>query len=76
MNSVLEPVEFKMKPQKLYIHQMVVTALTKMISALMADDYLANRAKSASRAKFEHAMAWVSKKSPAELDRPLVPRKR
>jgi hypothetical protein len=64
-----------MKPQKHYIHQMVVTALAKMISALMADDYLANRAKRARRAKFEHAMARVSKESPAEHDRLVVSRK-
>ncbi len=58
------------------INQMVVTALAEKISALMAGDYLADRANKASRAKFERAMSRVSHENPADHDRLPIPKKR
>jgi hypothetical protein len=75
-NSLHETVKVLARKDHVSINQMVITALAEKISALMAEDYLANRAKKASRVKFEHAMSRVSKDPPPDHDHITVPKKR
>jgi hypothetical protein len=51
------------------INQMITLALAEKLSALMTEEYLESRAKRASRAKFEVAMAQVADVEPGEDDR-------
>ncbi len=51
------------------INQFVATAVAEKISALETEDYLAQRAARASRAKFETALAHVPDREPDERDR-------
>lgn len=51
------------------INQFVATAVAEKISALETEDYLAGRAKRASREKFEKALAEVPDVEPEERDR-------
>jgi hypothetical protein len=51
------------------INQMITLALAEKLSALMTEEYLESRAKRASRAKFEAAMAQVADVEPEEDDR-------
>ena len=51
------------------ISQFVTTALAEKISALMTEDYLAERAKRASRKGSEDVMARVPDVEPEEHDR-------
>nr|VFJ55502.1 MAG: hypothetical protein BECKFM1743A_GA0114220_101503 [Candidatus Kentron sp. FM]VFJ56718.1 MAG: hypothetical protein BECKFM1743C_GA0114222_101832 [Candidatus Kentron sp. FM]VFK12607.1 MAG: hypothetical protein BECKFM1743B_GA0114221_102491 [Candidatus Kentron sp. FM] len=51
------------------INQFVTLALAEKISASMADDYIRERAKRASRDKFHRAMAKVADAEPIEKDR-------
>ena len=51
------------------INQLITVALAEKISALMTEDYLGERAKRGSRAKFEKAMAKVADVEPEEYDR-------
>ena len=51
------------------INQFVATAVAEKISALETEDYLAQRAARASRAKFEAALAQVPDREPDEPDR-------
>ncbi len=75
-NSLHDTVKALARKDHVSINQMVITALAEKISALMAENYLADRAKKASRAKFEHAMARVSNEPLTDHDRLTVPRKR
>jgi len=47
----------------------VATAVAEKISALETEDYLAQRAARASRAKFQAALAQVPDREPDEPDR-------
>jgi hypothetical protein len=51
------------------INQLITVALAEKISALITEDYLGERAKRGSRAKFEKAMAKVADVEPEEYDR-------
>ena len=57
------------KKEKVSINQLVTLALAEKVAALGAEDYLEKRAKRASEAKFDKAMAKVAKIEPAENDR-------
>ena len=51
------------------INQMVTLALNEKVSALMTEDYLTERAKQGSKAKFLKAMSKVPKVAPEPRDR-------
>lgn len=51
------------------INQLITSAVAEKMSALMTEEYLAARAKRASRRKFEAALAKVPDVEPAEFDR-------
>jgi hypothetical protein len=51
------------------INQFVATAVAEKISAMETENYLASRAKRASREKFEAALAQVPDREPEEHDR-------
>lgn len=51
------------------IDQFVISAIAEKIAAFMTRDYLEERAKRASKAKFEQAMAKVPDLEPEEYDR-------
>ncbi len=51
------------------VNQLITLALAEKISALKTADYFKERGGRASRAKFERAMARVSKTEPEEIDR-------
>lgn len=57
------------KKEKISINQLVTLALAEKISALAAEDYLAERAKRGSKDKFDRAMAKVADVEPADYDR-------
>lgn len=48
--------------------QLAASALTEKIAALLTTDYLTQRAKRASRSKFEQALAKVSDTEPTQQD--------
>jgi hypothetical protein len=51
------------------IEQFIAIALAEKISALMTEDYLEQRARRGSRAKFERAMRKVADVEPEEYDK-------
>jgi hypothetical protein len=51
------------------IDQFVISAIAEKVSAFMTKDYLDERAKRASKEKFEQAMAKVSDAEPEQYDR-------
>lgn len=51
------------------INQFISTALAEKLSALMTEEYLAERAKRGSREKFLHALDQVPDTEPSEEDR-------
>jgi hypothetical protein len=51
------------------INQLITSAVAEKMSALMTEDYLAARAKRASRSKFEAVLAKVPDIEPEEFDR-------
>jgi len=57
------------KKEKVSINQLVTLALAEKVSALGAEDYLEQRAKRASKARFEKAMAKVADAEPADYDK-------
>ena len=57
------------KKEYISINQLVTLALAEKLSALGAEDYLEKRAKRASKAKFDKAMAKVAKVEPPKYDR-------
>ncbi len=57
------------KKEKVSINQLVTLALAEKVAALGTEDYLEKRAKRASEAKFDKAMAKVAKIEPPENDR-------
>ncbi|MDI6769759.1 MAG: toxin-antitoxin system HicB family antitoxin [Anaerolineales bacterium] len=57
------------KKEKISINQLVTLALAEKVSAIGAQDYLEKRAKRASEAKFDAAMAKVADVEPPEYDR-------
>ena len=57
------------KKEKISINQLVTLALAEKVSAIGAQDYLEKRAKRASEAKFDAAMAKVADVEPPDYDR-------
>jgi len=55
--------------ENISINQLVTLALAEKISALMAEDYIPERAKRGSQEKFDSAMAKVADVEPLEEDR-------
>lgn len=51
------------------INQLITTAVAEKISALSTEDYLANRADRASRARFEEALSLVADSEPEPYDK-------
>jgi hypothetical protein len=51
------------------INQFVATAVAEKLAALMTEEYLEERAKRGSRAKYEAALAQVPDVEPAVYDR-------
>jgi hypothetical protein len=50
------------------INQFIATAVAEKMAALMTEDYLGERARRGSRAKYEAALAQVPDAEPAEYD--------
>lgn len=51
------------------INQFITTAVAEKVSALSTEDYLAERASRASRARFDAALSRVADIEPAEYDK-------
>ena len=68
-DSLHETVRKLSQKEHVSINQFVTTALAEKISALMTEEYLAERAKRGKRTKFERAMAKVSDAEPDDYDR-------
>ena len=51
------------------INQLITSAVAEKMSALMTEEYLAARARRASRKKFDAALAKVPNVEPEEFDR-------
>ncbi len=54
--------------EQVSINQLIVLAIAEKVSALMTEDYIANRAARGDRAKFEAAMAKVPDVEPEPYD--------
>ena len=67
-NSIHDRARLLSKRDNVSINQFVATAVAEKISAMETADYLAKRAKRASRAKFEAALAQVPDREPDEHD--------
>ncbi len=57
------------KKENISINQLIATALAEKMSALLAEDYLQERAKRGSRAKFERVLTKVRAIEPIEADK-------
>ncbi len=57
------------KKEKISVNQLVTLALAEKVAAIGAQDYLEKRAKRASEAKFDKAMAKVADVEPPDFDR-------
>ena len=68
-NSLHERVRHLSKKDQVSINQFVSTAVAEKISALEAEEYLAQRAKRGSRKKFDAALARVPDVEPPGYDR-------
>ncbi len=51
------------------INQMITLAIAEKLSALETEDYLGNRARRGSKAKFHKALGRVSHKEPEDRDK-------
>jgi hypothetical protein len=56
------------KKEKTSINQLVSSALAEKISAIMTEEYIENRAKKGSRAKFKKALKKVADTEPNTMD--------
>ena len=56
------------KQEDVSINQFITTALAEKLSALMTEEYLANREKRGDRDKFEQALSKVADSPPEEHD--------
>lgn len=57
------------KQESISINQLIATALAEKISALMTEDYLAERAKRGSKAQFNAIMAEIPDIEPLDYDK-------
>jgi hypothetical protein len=67
--SLHEAVRELAKRENVSMNQFITLALAEKISALMTEEYLAERAGRGSRDKFERAMRNVADIAPEERDR-------
>ena len=56
------------KKEGVSINQLITTALAEKLSALMTEEYLADRASRGSRKKFEKAIAKIQDSKPDPMD--------
>lgn len=68
-DSLHETVSKLSKKERVSINQFVTTALAEKISALMTEDYLAERARRGKKSKFQKAMAKVADIEPVSGDK-------
>ncbi len=68
-NSLHRQVCILAERESVSVSQLVTLALAEKLSALMTQEYLAERAERGSREKFENAMAKVADTEPEEHDR-------
>jgi hypothetical protein len=68
-SSLHEAVRELAKRENVSINQFITLALAEKISALMAKDYLAERAARGSQTKFDAALASVPDIEPDEADK-------
>ncbi len=57
------------RKERISVNQLVTVALAEKLAALGAEDYLAERAKRGSKAKFKKAMSKIPKVTPPDYDR-------
>jgi len=67
--SLHEAVRQLARQENVSINQLITVALAEKLSALTAEEYLAKRAKRASRTKFERAMVKIPAVEPEEHDK-------
>ena len=67
-NSLHKHVRELAQKENISINQFIATALAEKMSALLAVEYIDERAKRASRLKFEQALAKVRNVPPVEGD--------
>ena len=68
-NSIHDRARLLSKRDSVSINQFVATAVAEKISAMETEDYLAHRARRASREKFELALAQIPDREPDVHDR-------
>jgi predicted DNA-binding protein len=68
-DSLHERIRKLAKKDRISINQFAASALAEKISALETEDYLSQRAKRASRAKFDQALSKVSGVEPEDRDK-------
>jgi predicted transcriptional regulator len=66
--SLHERVRELAKKEDVSINQFITTALAEKMSALLTEEYLAQRAKRGSRRKFQRALAKVGKTAASPKD--------
>ncbi len=57
------------KQEGISINQLITTAVAEKLSALMTEDYLAERARRGNRAKFERTLSKIRDVEPDEADK-------
>jgi hypothetical protein len=68
-SSLHEQVCILAERENVSVNQLVMLALSEKVSALMTQEYLAERAERGSRENFENALAKVADTDPEECDR-------
>ena len=68
LDSLHERVRKLAKQDNISINQFVATALAEKMSALLTEEYLAERAKKGSKKKFKAALSKVKNIAPEEGD--------
>lgn len=68
-DSLHDTVRDLAKQDSISINQFITVALAEKISALMTEDYLAERAKRGSKEKFDAVMAKIAAVEPLEYDK-------
>lgn len=68
-DSLHDTVRDLAKQDSISINQFITVALAEKISALMTEDYLAERAKRGSKEKFDAVMAKIADVEPLEYDK-------
>jgi hypothetical protein len=66
--SLHKSVRATAKKEGVSINQLITTALAEKLSALLTEEYLANRASRGSRKKFKKALAKIQDTKPDPMD--------